>query len=115
MKAKKHLLDPAITELVEINVARSTNLHIAKKEGRKKDVKNYESVVNSLTAAIDTLKKAKKPRSPRYGRLSSRNRIWTWTVYARNGKVVCSNSGFDSLAIAKKAVVREYPDVIIKK
>lgn len=115
MKTKRHILDQAITELVEINVARSTNLHIAKKEGRKKDVKNYESVVNSLVAAIDTLKKAKKPRAPRYGRFKGHGRFWTWTVYARNGKVVASNSGFDSPAIAKKAVVREYPDVIIKK
>ena len=115
MKAKRHPLDQAIAELVDINVSRSTNLHIAKKEGRKKDVKNYEVVVNSVTAAIDTLKKAKKPRSPRYGRLSGRNKTWTWTVYARNGKVVCSNSGFDSARIAKKAMVREYPDVILKK
>ena len=114
MKTKKHPLDQAITELVEINISRSTNLHVAKKEGRKRDAKNYESVVNSVSASIDILKKAKKPRAVRYGRLKGEGTLWTWTIYARNGKVVCSNGGFDSAKIAKKAMLREYPDAIVK-
>lgn len=115
MKAKKHLLDKAVEHLGAYCKVQENNREVAAQEGRKKDIKHHEAYIQSLTKALGVLVTAKKPRSPRYGRFKGRNKTWTWTVYARNGKVVCSNSGFNSARIAKKAMVREYPDVIVKK
>lgn len=61
---------------------------------------------------------AAQPRSKRLARIkqSEFNALnWTWTAYTRNGRVVASNSGFDTKAAAVKAVRREYgADIPIK-
>lgn len=61
---------------------------------------------------------AAAPRSKRFARITGAQHgtYFTWTVYTRNGRVVASNSGFDTEAGAKKAVRREYgADIPIKE